>query len=167
MRVLVVPLNCRLSSPHLEDIVGAANWGVKDMPLTFELAARHRLRRYIDRDDLLQYISRNFPPRTLAIVSRQIAYDAHFETIGLADADLRAGVVRAEYGYRGELRNKGVAQTLMHEFMHLIGRDHHTEDVVTRGLYCPFMEYSPAESTSVRLCDVCSNDLRKFVARAA
>lgn len=164
MRFEVVPIQCRLSRASLKDIVQYANTGTQYTPVDFELRKRHTLKKRMSIEDLFEYVHHELAPHTIVVLSRSLSYAYSDATIlGLADDDLQVGMARADPGYRGRVRNEGLAQTIIHEAIHLTGEDHHTRKIYTSdGLFCPFMHSSEPKNTDLYPCDQCRDGLIHF-----
>lgn len=174
MDIAVVPLNCRLSARSLTEIVRLANIGLSNSPLTFTLKGRHRTPKYYPIDELWEYMQKEFRSPMIAVVSRALATpnsareSANGTQIifGLACKDLQLGLVWGHPTDRGQRRDYGVAQTLIHELLHLAGEEHHVRSMMSwDGWYCPFMEYQDVNVTSLYPCGACDNTLLKFYER--
>jgi len=165
MNIEVVPINCRLSERSLRDILEFVNAGMRKFPISFKLMPHHRTLKYVATCELMPYIAGNFPRPAIAVVSRSIEKAEYSRfTMGIADDEQQVALVKSEPGYVGRLRNEGLAQTIIHEYLHLLGQNHHRRSTFTPdGLYCPFMHYGAAELTSLEPCIPCSEKIQKYL----
>lgn len=164
MRFEVVPIQCRLSKTSLKEAVQYANIGTKYTPAGFRLRGRHQLKKCLSIEDLFEYVHEEMAPQTIVIISRDLSYEyPNSYILGLADSELQVGMARPDPEYRGKLRNEDLAQTMIHEGLHLTGKNHHTRQVYTRdGLLCPFMHFSQPRKTDLHPCEKCREGLIHF-----
>lgn len=159
-----MPIQCRLSRPSLTDVVQYANAGTAQTPAQFCLKPAHSLPYAMSAIELFHHVHEMFPPYTIALVSRPLRESDHnCRFLGLADQDLLVALARGDTAARGKWRNVDLAQTLLHEAIHLTGRDHHRRTTYARDrLLCPFMYQSAPRETALSPCKRCTKRLVHF-----
>jgi len=166
MLITLIPIQCRLGYPSLVDIANYADMGVSELPVDFKVTARHCPTYKLSADELLEYAVEEFGPYTIVLTSMRLNPLETGLTLGEAEGESRVGVARSEPGHTKKWRDLSLAQTIIHEFLHLCDLDHHKRP--TRALpkkYCPFMHYSEAQETSLIPCNKCKYDVRQFYER--
>ncbi|MBD3318857.1 hypothetical protein GF342_03020 [Candidatus Woesearchaeota archaeon] len=165
MKILIAPVDCRLSRPSLETVsvyVGVG-LGALEPRIRVQKAARFigAKNSPIEAEVYFEYVQR-FDPLAVALVSSNIREENYdiwgqaWETEGLA-------LARTYPSLSGRLKLRGIAQTIIHEIGHLAGIGHHrVKQYSIDDLLCPLMKDSDPRLTSIYPCTRCNARLCAF-----
>ena len=167
VRINVVPLDCRMYSSTIEDVLVDVSRGLEFANPRFRiLTPRDLFGKYgkckIDGEEYYSFLQSRYSPQTLAVVSRKLKDEP--ELIGLAWMDGYA-IARADSDYSGKIKSAMLARAIEHEILHWGGLDHHEDKQYWNGKVCLMKKYiSPSDSMTP--CAICQRKFSKY-AKAA
>lgn len=166
MNIRVVAINCELSRANVRDAVNYANEGMSRLPIRFRLERCSRRAPNNNVNDLLLYLARTFDPPVIGIVSRDIGSTREDIAFGITEDAWSTSLVRGDPTLRRGLRNRGIAQSLIHESLHIGMYEHHRNPLLSEdGQYCPFNEFFDPVETSIYPCKRCHRKFELLYAR--
>lgn len=167
MQISLVPINCRL---------GNKSWNLLtcDISRAFEnlevkLSVEPPVWEDIDEyPDIFYILERGYPYFSIGVTSRTLSKkDPRYKTrqvFGEATSEPPYAMIRSNSHFSPRYKIMHLAQTAVHETLHMIGLDHHQKRVHSPNfLLCPMMPSSGVYETSLRPCKKCYSHFEKFL----
>lgn len=174
MRIYVLPLDCKLAQRTLDGVMEDVTRGVRFF--TPELVLLPRELRYgtngspLPGRDYVKYLVKKGTP-IVAVVSRGFINDddgeARSDYLGLAFQEDRVALARTATWLGRRERYRDLAQTIIHEVLHLGDVEHHNDRDRRKRWLCPMMaEVINPMRTTLEPCTPCRERfLRSWFAR--